>query len=886
MSITEIKRAIENNFITYYDNGEFKNKREIENSKSSFRKIFKANWNDNDTPFIVKSLDVKKFINELKMQKEVDFHVNILRIYGVSKLDNQYALILEYADSGSLYSYLKENFTKLEWDDKYCLALQLANAIECIHNEGIVHCNLHAQNVLIHKNTIKVADFGLSKRVNEVSNYPNKLLDFLPYLDPKNLNNIELESRFYIANFKSDIYSIGVLFWLLSSGRKPFYDKDTQYDISLAIDIVNGKREEIINGTPVEYSDIYTACWSDDPDERPSIQIVISCLQSIIDHSIESLINEIEKESLNNDFEYMMDDLSSYDISSNLMTDDDFTSNFTENNLLLDLTDLTDNVETIVDKLIDHLIRMHDELSYIPIDTKEIIDQNIQNLNKPLQNKISDWLIKNQISSKYIFFRGFLYYSGIIVKKNEDKAFGLFSKASKDNYSIAQIYLGKCYENGNGIEKDDSKAFEWYEKAAKNGNKIAQYNLGCFYEKGKGIRKDKNKAIEWYERSAKQDYSYAQFSLGYLYENGGKIDQDLEKAIYWYKKASKNGDKRAQYKLGYFYKKGKGMQKRDVNKAIEWYERSAKQEYSHAQYTLGYLYEQGKKIGQDLEKAIYSYEKAAKNGNKIAQYKLGLIYEKGEGTQKDINKAIQWYERSAKQEYNYAQCSLGCLYEDGEEVDQDLEKAIYWYKKAAINGSKIAQLHLGYFYEKGKGLQKDIDKAIEWYEKSAEQECSSAQCNLGYLYENGEGIDQDLEKAIYWYKRAAKNGHKAAHYYLGKFYQYGIGIEKDEAKAFEHYKVSSKKGYLGGIYMCGYCYENGIGTDIDKEKAIYLYEVAAENGNGDAQKRLELQSFYNGSENDRIELRDFLNPIYYSIILLYIIIKFFELILYVLNYNN
>jgi serine/threonine protein kinase len=59
-------------------------------------------------------------------------------------------------------------------------------------------------------------------------------------------------------NFKSDIYSIGVLFWLLSSGRRPFYDKGTQYDISLAMDIVNGKREEIIKGTPAEYSDIYT----------------------------------------------------------------------------------------------------------------------------------------------------------------------------------------------------------------------------------------------------------------------------------------------------------------------------------------------------------------------------------------------------------------------------------------------------------------------------------------------------------------------------------------------------------------------------------------------------------------------------------------------------
>jgi serine/threonine protein kinase len=84
------------------------------------------------------------------MQREVDFHPNILRFYGISKLQtagldnqiNKYLLILEYANGGSLYSYLKEKFNELEWNDKYRLALQLASAVECIHNEGIIHCDL------------------------------------------------------------------------------------------------------------------------------------------------------------------------------------------------------------------------------------------------------------------------------------------------------------------------------------------------------------------------------------------------------------------------------------------------------------------------------------------------------------------------------------------------------------------------------------------------------------------------------------------------------------------------------------------------------------------------------------------------------------------------
>jgi serine/threonine protein kinase len=81
-------------------------------------------------------------------------------------------------------------------------------------------------------------------------------------VDPKclvsNTCNIKDENQLYIMNPKSDVYSIGVLFWQLSSGRRPFYAENEQYDVSLAIKIRNGKREVIIEGTPVEYSNLYT----------------------------------------------------------------------------------------------------------------------------------------------------------------------------------------------------------------------------------------------------------------------------------------------------------------------------------------------------------------------------------------------------------------------------------------------------------------------------------------------------------------------------------------------------------------------------------------------------------------------------------------------------
>jgi serine/threonine protein kinase len=71
-------------------------------------------------------------------------------------------------------------------------------------------------------------------------------------MDPKILNDQK-----YKLNKTSDIYSIGVLMWQISSGRQPFKDKGFDYDMKLSIAILNGLREEIIDKTPVKYSNLY-----------------------------------------------------------------------------------------------------------------------------------------------------------------------------------------------------------------------------------------------------------------------------------------------------------------------------------------------------------------------------------------------------------------------------------------------------------------------------------------------------------------------------------------------------------------------------------------------------------------------------------------------------
>jgi hypothetical protein len=83
----------------------------------------------------------------------------------------------------------------------------------------------------------------------------------VPYVDPKSFSRRRnnTNSQIYSLNEKSDVYSVGVLLWEISSGKPPFDAGGEQYDVSLVLEVSRGLRETVVPDTPDEYVKIYTS---------------------------------------------------------------------------------------------------------------------------------------------------------------------------------------------------------------------------------------------------------------------------------------------------------------------------------------------------------------------------------------------------------------------------------------------------------------------------------------------------------------------------------------------------------------------------------------------------------------------------------------------------
>ncbi|GBC21971.2 kinase-like domain-containing protein [Rhizophagus irregularis DAOM 181602=DAOM 197198] len=442
--INWIEENIFKNNLKYYDYNDFLYIEKFCNG--NFGNFYRVKWKNSDHYFILKSfnidnVDIKEIVQEIKLYREIDSHENIINFCGITNKENhndqakEYLLVMEDVDGRSLRSYLKENFKNLTWEDKYKLAYQLTYTISFLHDKGIIHGDLNSGNILVHRNTtIKLVDLGLSNRIKEISKQSSDLLDKIPYIDPKCLivesNNIV---RSFIFNEKSDVYSIGVLLWEISSGKSPFEGK--LYDSNLVNQILQGYRETIVSNTPLDYSNLYIECWNGESDNRPVMNQIISKLREIIK------IQTDDNEKLG------------YCYSMGIGTEINMKKAFKLYQKAADLGNIRAQC---------NLINL-----YLDGDGTEKDYNKAFELAKKSAEDHSDGM--NLL--------GYCYNNGIGTNIDKKKAFELFQEAAKLECCDAQYNLALMYEDGEGIKQNIDQAIYWYKKSANQGFQSAQNKL-------------------------------------------------------------------------------------------------------------------------------------------------------------------------------------------------------------------------------------------------------------------------------------------------------------------------------------------------------------------------------------------------------------------------
>ena len=139
--------------------------------------------------------------------------------------------------------------------------------LKTIHNENFIHRDFHSGNILSLRNNHNkwvIGDLGLSQPTNSSN---NEIYGVIPYIAPEIFKGVGFSK-------KSDIYSMGMIMWELTTGREPFAN-NVEHNIDLIYNIINGQRPEITNDTPKCFVNLMERCWDSDISKRPSAEEIL-----------------------------------------------------------------------------------------------------------------------------------------------------------------------------------------------------------------------------------------------------------------------------------------------------------------------------------------------------------------------------------------------------------------------------------------------------------------------------------------------------------------------------------------------------------------------------------------------------------------------------------
>ncbi len=192
-------------------------------------KLYRGKMVENQLPVIVKTpaavgnmADIAQFINEYQITRNLDIK-GIIKPLRLEQAGPIIALIMEDSGSIPLRNYLQTNQPDLPVF--FPIALQLITTLGELHRLGVIHRDLKPDSIFINPSTgqVSITNFGASLMFRKKQDVllPNTFVGTPAYMAPEQIGRI---SR--IADQRSDLYSLGVVFYEILTGRLPFQADD------------------------------------------------------------------------------------------------------------------------------------------------------------------------------------------------------------------------------------------------------------------------------------------------------------------------------------------------------------------------------------------------------------------------------------------------------------------------------------------------------------------------------------------------------------------------------------------------------------------------------------------------------------------------------------
>jgi tetratricopeptide (TPR) repeat protein/predicted Ser/Thr protein kinase len=162
---------------------------------------------------------VQRFVREARTMATVE-HPHIVRVYNFGEIDGRHYLIMEYVEGESLATRIRQA-GRLDVDESLRILRETVDGLEAAWEHGIVHRDVKPANILLDtRDRVRVADFGIAKTTDVESDTGLTIVDQVlgtpDYVSPEQARGgLDLD-------FRSDIYSLGIVLYEMLAGETPF----------------------------------------------------------------------------------------------------------------------------------------------------------------------------------------------------------------------------------------------------------------------------------------------------------------------------------------------------------------------------------------------------------------------------------------------------------------------------------------------------------------------------------------------------------------------------------------------------------------------------------------------------------------------------------------